>query len=296
MYADVPLWLAIAFVVAGLAVLAWSSDVFVDGAAKLATVLGISPFIIGMVVIGFGTSAPELCVSALSSLSGHTDLSLGNAYGSCSLNIALILGVAVLIFPLVVRPQVTLVAGPGLAALTAFSYAVLRDGTCSRVDAALLLGLFAVLLPLYCWYDQKFGAGQARRNDAPASGGGGIAISLIKVVVGLALLVGSSHILVWGAVDLAKALGVSDLIGSNLFNTLAVVGLACVLSPTSSFSPYVLTRDLPVLMGLSLSILVFGLNWRHWRWPGVIRRREAVVWSLSFVAYTALMLYQEVPR
>ena len=331
MYADVPLWLAIAFVVAGLAVLAWSSDVFVDGAAKLATVLGISPFIIGMVVIGFGTSAPELCVSALSGLSGHTDLSLGNAYGSCSFNIALILGVAVLIFPLVVRPQVTLVAGPGLAALTAFSYVVLRDGTCSRVDAALLLGLFAVLLPLYCWYDQKFGAGQARRNDAPASGGGGIAISLIKVVVGLALLVGSSHILVWGAVDLAKALGVSDLIigltivaagtslpelasavasarrgehefilgniiGSNLFNMLAVVGLACVLSPTSSFSPYVLTRDLPVLMGLSLSILVFGLNWRHWRWPGVIRRREAVVWILVFVAYMALMLYQEVPR
>ena len=128
----------------GLAVLAWSSDVFVDGSAAVARALGISPFIIGMVIIGFGTSAPELCVSTMSGFSGHANLSLGNAYGSNIFNIAMILGIAVLIFPLVVRPSVSFVAGPGLAGISLFSLWLLRDGVCSRVEACLLLGAFAV--------------------------------------------------------------------------------------------------------------------------------------------------------
>ena len=83
MYSDIPLWLSIVMIIGGLVALAWSSGVFVDGAAQVAKALGISPFVVGMVIIGFGTSAPELCVSALSGLSGHANLSLGNAYGSC---------------------------------------------------------------------------------------------------------------------------------------------------------------------------------------------------------------------
>ena len=322
-------------VVGGFAALAWSSDAFVDGAARVARALGISPFIIGMVIIGFGTSAPELCVSVMSGLSGHSNLSLGNAYGSCIFNIAVILGVAVMVFPLVTRPAVTYVAGPGLAAISLFSMFVLRDGSCSRVDAVILLVGFAVLLPLYCWFDQKtkvVGHGRRKRNgaipdpepekDAP------IVVAVVKLVVGLAVLVGSSHILVWGAVDLAKFFGVSDLvigltivaagtslpelasaiasarrgehefvlgniIGSNLFNMLAVVGLACVISPVDSFSPYVLKRDLPLLTLLSLSILFFGVNRRHPMWPGAIRRREAIVWLAVFVGYTVVMFLQE---
>ena len=160
-------------------------------------------------------------------------------------------------------------------------------------------------------------------------------MSLLKVAGGLGLLIGSSHLLVWGAVDFVKFCGVSDLvigltivaagtslpelasavasarrgehefvlgniIGSNLFNTLAVVGLATVISPLvpgaagePAFSPYILTRDLPLMVGLSLSIMLFGVNWRHPTWPGAIRRREACVWIVTFVAYTLLMFYQE---
>ena len=103
MYPDIPFWLSIVFVLGGFAVLAWSANAFVDGASAVAKAFGVSPFIIGMVIIGFGTSAPELCVSALSGATGHSDLSLGNAYGSCIFNIAVILGVAALIKPLVVR-------------------------------------------------------------------------------------------------------------------------------------------------------------------------------------------------
>ena len=348
MYTDIPFWLSVVFMLGGLAALAWSSDYFVDGAAVLAKALGISPFIIGMVIIGFGTSAPELCVSAMSGLSGHANLSLGNAYGSYAFNIAIILGVAVMIFPLVVKPSVCFIAGPGLALIAGFSMWVLWDGVCSRTEALILLGAFLVILPLYCWYDQKTKGGDDAAEVQQAEDKTNakwrsdprykrivrmrLMVSLLKVVVGLTVLIGSAHFLVWGAVDFAKFLNVSDLvigltivaagtslpelasaiasarrgehefvlgniIGSNLFNTLAVVGLATAISPITKenggFSPYILTRDLPLLIALSLSITVFGLNWKHPKWPGAIRRPEAIVWLLVFVGYTVLMFLQE---
>ena len=317
----------------GLAALAWSSDLFVDGAAAVAKLLGISPFIIGMVIIGFGTSAPELCVSTMSGLSGHANLSLGNAYGSCIFNIAMILGVATLIFPLVVKPSVSYVAGPGLALISLFSMWILRDGVCSRTEAIILLAAFFVVLPLYCWYDQK-----TRGEEVKGKGEGEqrkVLVSVLKLVVGLGVLIGSSHFLVWGAVDFAKFCGVSDLVigltivaagtslpelasavasarrgehefvlgnivGSNLFNTLAVVGLATVISPLvpgpngePAFSHYILTRDLPLMTALSLSIMFFGINWKHPKWPGAVQWKEATAWIVTFVAYTILMFYQE---
>ena len=335
MYTDIPFWLSVVFMLGGLAALAWSSDVFVDGAAAIAKLLGISPFIIGMVIIGFGTSAPELCVSTMSGLSGHSNLSLGNAYGSCIFNIAMILGVATLIFPLVVKPSVSFVAGPGLAAISLFSWWVLRDGVCSQTEAFILLGAFFVILPLYCWYDQK----SKKEGDLAAppkkdASKPNVWLSLVKLVVGLGVLIGSSHFLVWGAVDFATFCGVSDLvigltivaagtslpelasavasarrgehefvlgniIGSNLFNTLAVVGLATSISPLvpkdgqPAFSHYILTRDLPLMTILSLSILLFGINWKHPKWPGAVQRKEAIVWIVVFVGYTLLMFYQE---
>ena len=320
----------------GLAALAWSSDLFVDGAATVAKALGISPFIIGMVIIGFGTSAPELCVSTMSGISGHANLSLGNAYGSCIFNIAIILGVATLIFPLVVKPSVTFIAGPGLTLISLFSLIMPKDGSCSRVEAIILLAAFLVILPLYCWYDQKTKDQPEEEVKAEAKVEQmNILVPIVKLVVGLGVLIGSSHFLVWGAVDFAKFCGVSDLVigltivaagtslpelasavasarrgehefvlgnivGSNLFNTLAVVGLATCISPLvpgpngePAFSHYVLTRDLPLMMALSLSIMFFGINWKHPKWPGAIQRKEATVWVLVFVAYTLLMFYQE---
>ena len=320
----------------GLAALAWSSDLFVDGAATVAKALGISPFIIGMVIIGFGTSAPELCVSTMSGISGHANLSLGNAYGSCIFNIAIILGVATLIFPLVVKPSVTFIAGPGLTLISLFSLIMLKDGSCSRVEAIILLAAFLVILPLYCWYDQKTKDQPEEEVKAEAKvEQKNILVPIVKLVVGLGVLIGSSHFLVWGAVDFAKFCGVSDLVigltivaagtslpelasavasarrgehefvlgnivGSNLFNTLAVVGLATCISPLvpgpngePAFSHYVLTRDLPLMMALSLSIMFFGINWKHPKWPGAIQRKEATVWVLVFVAYALLMFYQE---
>lgn len=330
MYPDVPLWLSIALLAGGLVALAWSSDYFVAGASSLAKAMGISPFIIGMVIIGFGTSAPELCVSALSGIGGKSNLSLGNAYGSCVFNIAAILGITAAIRPILVKPATAFIAGPVLAALAGFSLWILSDGVCSRANGLVLLAIFAIVLPAYCLFEQKSGAkaaSESTQDDNVARCA--IGISVLKLVVGLAVLVASSHILVWGAVDLAKSLGVSDLmvgltiiavgtslpelasaiasarrgenefvtgniVGSNLFNTLAVVGLASSISPAEGFSRYILVRDLPVMIALSLTLLVFGANWRRPRENGRVTRFEGVVWLAVFVAYMAVMVNQEI--
>ncbi len=334
MYTDIPLWLSIIFLVGGLYLVAKSADVFIDSAGTVATALGVNPFIIGMVVIGFGTSAPELCVSALSGLSGHSDVSLGNAYGSCSFNIALILGVAVMIRPITVKkPSKVIIASAVLVLITLFSCLLVGCGEgFSRMDGVLELAVFFVLLPLYCWYDQsmKREEGSAKCDEKRIKGKkvDGMGRACVLLAVGLVGLVGSSHVLVWGAVDAARALGVSELligltiiavgtslpelasavvsarkgehefvlgniIGSNIFNTLGVVGLAGTISPFKNVSPYLLTRDLPILVLLSLSIGIFGINFKEWRQPGRIGRWKGLLWIMAFAAYLGVMLWQE---
>jgi len=322
MYSDLPNWLSPVLVLCGLYVLAKASDAFVDGAAAVARALGISPFIIGMVVIGFGTSAPELCVSALSGISGHASLSLGNAYGSCVFNIAAILGVAALIRPIAVKRSAVWLAGPLLFALSAGSLYLLRDANCTRTDAAILIAAFAVIMPVYCIIDQKLsGAPGADPQQAGEGSAAPLGRAVAKLAAGLALLVGSSYILVWGAVDVARALGVSELmigvtivavgtslpelasavasarrgehefvvgniVGSNLFNMLAVVGIATVISPIEGFPRTVLCRDFPFLIALSASISLFGAG-------GRVGRLKGLAWIAAFLAYSALVILQE---
>lgn len=323
MYTDIPIWLSSLFIIGGLVALAWSSDRFVVGAAALSRRLGISGFVVGMVVVGFGTSAPELLVSTFSGLSGHTNLSIGNAYGSCVFNIVGILGVAALIRPLVVKPAVSFIAVPLLTAITALSWFLLRDGSLARGDALTLLSIFAVVMPLYCKFDKP-----AEGGDGDAAAPATLAAAIFWTLLGLGVMVGASHILVWGAVDIARALGVGELligltivaigtsipelasaiaaarrneaelvlgniIGSNLFNTLAVVGIAGSISPSSGFSRFVVARDLPILALATLSIAAFGLNFRRPCENGVVVRWQGLCWIIAFAAYMALMLYQE---
>ena len=325
MYTDISVWMAALFILGGLAALAWSSDRFVVGAAALARNLGVSPFVVGMVIVGFGTSAPELLVSTFSGLAGHTNLSLGNAYGSCVFNIAGILGVAALVRPLVVKPTIRTVAVPLLLGITAVSSLLLRDGVLSRADAFGLLAAFAVILPVYCKVDKAGGREPDAAEAAPLS----TPRALLWTVVGLVVMVGASHLLVWGSVDFAHALGVSDLIigltivaigtsvpelasaiaaarrneselvlgnivGSNIFNMLAVVGIAGAISPSADFSRYVVTRDLPILLAMTALIAVFGRSRAGRRAPGVVSRGEGAVWTAAFVAYMALTIWQEV--
>lgn len=326
---DIPFWLSLLFVFGGFGVLAYSSDMFISASAKVAKRLGISPFIIGMVVIGFGTSAPELCVSVMSGLSNHSALSLGNAYGSCIFNIAAILGISALIKPIIAKRMTVLVAGPALFIISALTYYLISDSNCSKLDSIILLGVFTFLLPLYCWFDQKTSNVKCEESQNEISQDNcRIWLEVIKLFSGLVLLVGSSHILVWGAVDIAKAIGVSDLmigltivaigtslpelasaivaarrgehefvlgniIGSNFFNTLAVVGLACVISPAESISRNIMTRDLPIMAALSLSITLFAFNYRSPKSDGRIGRFIGALWIIMFIIYSVLVVVFE---
>jgi cation:H+ antiporter len=135
--------LAIAF---GLALLVWSADRFVEGSAVTARYLGMSPLLIGMVIVGLGTSAPQMAVSAIAAAEGNPALALGNAYGSNITNIALVLGLTALIAPIAVHSQVLRKELPILAAVTALAVWQLWDGELTRVDALVLVGLFAGLM------------------------------------------------------------------------------------------------------------------------------------------------------
>ena len=326
MYPDIPLWLSLAFMLGGLCVLAWSSDIFVEGAEAVSRVLGVSPFIIGMVVIGFGTSAPELAVSALSGIGGHSNLSLGNAYGSNIFNIAAILGIAALIRPIAVRPVVVFAAVPMLTIASLVScLLVCLGGGFSRMDGVWCLVLFAVLLPLYCYIDRKGKVG----TDSDSGEASSCRRPYLALVGGLVLLMASSHILVWGAVGIARFFGVSELligltviaagtslpelasaiasarrgqneltlgniIGSNFFNALAVVGTSGAITPFKDVSLHVFTRDFPVMVLLTISIAVFGVNFRKPRSQGTISRVCGIVWLVVLAGYLSLLARQEV--
>ena len=310
-------------VLAGLLLLVWSADRFVEGAAATAKHLGMSPLLIGMVIMGFGTSAPELVVSVMASLDGNPGIALGNAYGSNIANIALILGLTAVIAPIAVHSQVIRRELPILLAVTAVAALQVHDGEITRPEGIVLLVLLVGLLGWNIY--------QGRRGQVDALGGEveqelaahpmPLKKALIWVAIGLVLLVASSRLLVWGAVDIAQFFGVSDLvigltvvaigtslpelassiaairknehdmalgnvIGSNLFNTLGVVGLAGVIHPVLA-EPEVFTRDMLVMGALTLALFLFAYGFRG---PGRITRIEGSLLLAVFVGYTVYLL------
>ncbi|MFM5557928.1 calcium/sodium antiporter [Aeromonas rivipollensis] len=315
--------LAFVALIAGLALLVWSADKFVDGAAATARYAGMPPLLIGMVIIGFGTSAPEMVVSALASMQGNPGLALGNAYGSNITNIALILGLTALISPIAVSSQVVRKEIPILLGITLLTGALLIDGHLGRGDALILGGVFIVLLGWSIWTGIK-GKGDALDEDVNVeidSEAMPLKKAIFWLIVGLVLLVGASRLLVWGAVTIAQAFGISDLVigltivavgtslpelasslmaikkkehdlalgnvlGSNLFNTLAVVGIAAGIAPLE-VDPAVLSRDWSLMMGLTLLLLVMCLGRKG---QGRINRVEGGILLCIFVAYTGWLL------
>jgi cation:H+ antiporter len=310
-------------VVAGIGLLLWSAGWFVTGAAALARHLGVAPLVIGMVVVGFGTSAPEIFVSLLSAIQGNPGLALGNAYGSNIANIGLILGVTALICPIPVASSVLRRELPVLTVVTALTIWLLSDLDLSRLDGALHLLAFVAV---FAWtlLTAARSPGDAMAEDM-ADELKAAAVPPKKAVwlllAGLVTLVASSRILVMGAVSIAEAFGVSDLvigltivavgtslpelassvvaarrgehdlalgnvIGSNLFNTLAVVGIAGVVQP-AAVDALVLRRDFPVMGGLTLLLFLLG---RGVLGRGRINRIEGGILICLFAGYTAYVL------
>ncbi|HKL20641.1 MAG TPA: calcium/sodium antiporter [Tichowtungia sp.] len=308
----------------GLVLLVWSADRFVEGSASVARHFGMPPLLIGMVIVGFGTSAPEMVVSALASFHGNPGIALGNAYGSNIANIALILGITALISPIRVHSSVLRKELPILMLVTILTVVLIADLDLTRFDAVLLLMIFGGLM---IW---TISQGLKRTTDSLAKEvelettekTTPLKRAVFRLVTGLLVLTASSRILVGGAAGLAQIFGVSDMIigltivavgtslpelassviaarkgehdialgnilGSNLFNTLAVVGIAGTICPFT-VEPATLFRDLIVMVALTGSLFLFGYGVR--KQPGRISRLEGEALLLVYAGYTAWLI------
>lgn len=315
--------LAFAAIIAGLILLVWSADRFIEGAAATAAHLGMPSLLIGMVIIGFGTSAPELAVSAMAAMDGNPGLALGNAYGSNITNIAVIVGFTAVIAPIAVHSQVIRKELPLLLVLTAIAGYQLIDGELTRADGWVLLAVFTVVMGWSIVQGIRGKDDSLRGPDSeliahPMP----LRIALVWLVVGLALLLVSSRMLVWGAVFIAQSLGVSDLIigltivaigtslpelasalaavkknehdlilgnivGSGIFNTLAVVGLAATIEPMA-VEMEVLYRDWTLMTALTIGLLLmsFGVNGKS----RTIGRPSGLLLLLVYVGYASYLV------
>lgn len=311
----------------GFALLVWGAERFIYGSSAIARNLGISPLIIGLTIVGFGTSAPEMLISAISSWAGNPGLAIGNAIGSNITNIALVLGITALIMPLSVHSDTLRREFPVLLAVTLLALVLLADGDLSRVDGILLITGMLVMI----YWVVSLGL-QTRKTDpikAEYSAEIPQHIPMRKAIVwtllGLLILLASSKLVVWGSVSIARTYGISDLvigltivalgtslpelaaailaaikkehdivigtiIGSNMFNLLGVLAIPGLIHPTQ-VDQSLLVRDLPIMIALTIALfaMAYGFGRR-----GVIRRVEGATLLLCFFGYLGIIYISSV--
>jgi cation:H+ antiporter len=311
-------------IVAGFVILVWSADKFVDGAASTAKHLGMPTLLIGILIVGFGTSAPEMVVSAIAAMEGNPGLALGNAIGSNIVNVALILGVTALVSPIVVNSNIVKKEIPLLLVIVFIIGYLLLDNTLTFVEGIILLAGFFALIA-WSIISAMRNKGDALESDMeeeliehPMS----LKAGIIWLLIGLILLVASSRLLVWGAVGIAHEFGISDLIigltivalgtslpelaasvmaarkgehdiaignvvGSNMFNILAVIGIATVIAPMNNIPLEVLQRDWIVMLVLTIALLLMSYGFKAKN--GVINRTEGTILIICYVAYNTYL-------
>ncbi|MEL0658946.1 calcium/sodium antiporter [Psychromonas arctica] len=310
----------------GFALLIWSADKFVLGASNTARSFSISPLIVGVVIVGLGTSAPEMLVSSMAALDGNTGLSIGNAIGSNITNVGLMLGLTALFYPLHIHSKLLKREMPALLAIMGISYFLLWDQYLSFLDGLLLLVMMFAMLGFTIWEAKSNGEDtlpQEILDELPEEIGKGAALKWL--IIGILILIASSRVLVWGAVEVAEYFKVSDLIigltvvaigtslpelattiaaarkkefdlavgniiGSNMFNILGVMALPGLIH-ASSFDIAVLTRDYPVMIALTLALVIFSIAWRKSK-IAILGRIEAALLLIGYLAYM-VWLYKD---
>jgi|TARA_R100000935_G_scaffold30134_1_gene50445 cation:H+ antiporter len=315
------------YLIAGLVLLVAGAEVLVRGAAKLAAQFGIPPLIIGLTVVAFGTSAPETAVSVQAALNGSGDIAIGNVLGSNIANVLLILGVTSLVAPLIVSRQLIRLDVPIMIGASLVTYALAWDGSLSRLDGALLFSA-VIAYTAFLIISSRRATAAATADDEFAKEFGldetpkpyASLINAGLVVAGLVLLVTGSNFLVEGAVSLARALGLSELVigltviaigtslpelatsilaairgerdiavgnivGSNIFNLLCVLGLASLVSPNAiGVAANALAFDFPVMIAVALACLpIFFTGYAINRWEGLL-------FVAYYVAYTVYLV------
>jgi len=319
--------LAVAAIVVGVALLIWGADRFVEGAASVAKNLRVPPMVIGLTIVSLGTSLPEMIVSAMAALDGNRDLGIGNVLGSNIANIGLVLGVTAMIIPLTVTSMTLRREMPVLFMVTLLAFTLMADGVLSLGDgiilavALVLLLTWITMLGLRDRHDPLVAEFTESIPDQMSMG-----LSLMWFVIGLVLLIASSRMVVWGAVEIAHYLGVSDLvigltivaigtslpelvaslvsalkgeadmaignvIGSNMFNLLAVLAMPALIHP-GAFASDALMRDFPIMIGFTVAVFAvsFGLK----KQGGIINRFEGGLLTAGFGGYLVLLYMQSV--
>jgi len=295
----------------GLGLLAAGADLLVRGASRLAASLGLSPLIIGLTVVAYGTSAPEFAVSLKAALAGQADIALGNVVGSNTFNVLLILGVSSLIAPLIVSQQLVRLDVPVMIAVSGLTWALAADGSVSRPEGiALVVGIVAYTYSLI--RQGREGSFPVVSSAKPGTEGQtavepkAVAMNMLLVLVGLAFLVIGARSVVAGATSLAQFFGVSELlvgltivsagtslpelatslmatirgerdiavgnvVGSNIFNIMAVLGSSAAISGQLGVAPPALHFDIPVMVAAALVCLpLFFTGGRLSRWEGAL--------------------------
>jgi cation:H+ antiporter len=316
--------MAILLFVIGLGYLILGAESLVRGASRLAAVIGISPLVIGLTVVAFGTSSPELAVSIKSALSGQPNIALGNVVGSNIFNVLFILGLSALIVPLVVSQQLVRLDVPLMIALSVIVLILSLDQTLSRIDGIMLVtGL--IIYIWFLFYQSSRETTAVRQEYAkefvPEERVRDNTIKNIGLVLGgLVLLVLGSRWLVDSAVSFAQYLGVSELVigltiiaagtslpevvtsviavirgerdiavgnvvGSNIFNIMGVLGFASIVAPTGiEVSTAVIGFDIPVMIAVALACLPIFFT------GGVISRQEGALLLGYYIAYTLYLI------
>jgi cation:H+ antiporter len=310
---------ALLFII-GIALLIWGADLLVRGASHLAAAAGVSPLVIGLTVVALGTSSPELAVSIQSVLAGQPDLTLGNVVGSNIANVLLILGLAALVAPLLVAPQLLRREVPLMIAASGLTWLLASDGAIGRLDGMFLLLIFAGFIGASVWLTRHPGPASAAVVAGSPAQRGSLWSNLGMALGGLIMLIIGAQWLVDGAVTVARAFGVSELligltivavgtslpeiatsilaslrgerdiavgnvVGSNILNLVAVLGLTALISPLPLTVPaQALAFDIPVMTAAALACLPIFFSGK------IIARWEGAVFLGYYIAYTVYLI------
>ncbi len=315
--------LATAAIVVGIALLVWGADRFVDGAASIARNMQIPPMIVGLTIVSLGTSLPEMIVAATAAWDGNRDLGIGNVLGSNIANIGLVLGMTALLVPLTIKSMTLRREMPVLFLITFLAFALMADGELGLMDGVILI---IALILLLLWIvrtglkDRHDPLVEEMAESVPEQMS--MRQSAMWFVIGLVLLIVSSRMVVWGAVEIAQYLGVSDLIigltivaigtslpelvasiasalkneadlaignviGSNMFNLLAVLAMPALIY-SGEFAPAALLRDFPIMIAFTFALFIVSFAFKR----GKVTRIEGGMLVSAFAAYLYMLYLQ----